>query len=208
MRTIVYVDAFNLYYGCLKGTPWRWLDLEALARHLLSASNRIERIKYYTAHVGARRDDPGQVSRQQRYLRALRTLPLVEIHLGHYLSHEVMMPLASPPPNGPRFAKVIRTEEKGSDVNLATHLVADGYEDRYDAAVIVSNDSDLLEPLRLVRQRLGKVVGVLNPQRHPAFVLARAASFFKQIRPSAVRGSQFPTTLRDAAGEFTKPPGW
>lgn len=208
MRTIVYVDAFNLYYGCLRGTPWRWLDLEALARHLLSASNRIERIKYYTAHVGARPDDPGQASRQRRYLRALRTLPLVEIHLGHYLSHEVMMPLASPPLHGSRFAKVIRTEEKGSDVNLATHLVADGYEDGYDAAVIVSNDSDLLEPLRVVRERLGKVVGVLNPQRHPAFVLVRAASFFKQIRPSAVRESQFPAMLHDAAGEFTKPPGW
>jgi uncharacterized LabA/DUF88 family protein len=208
VRTSVYVDAFNLYYGSLKGTPYRWLNLEALLRRLLNAGNQIQKINYYTAHVGARPDDPGQASRQQLYLRALRTLPLVEIHLGHYLSHEVTMPLARPLPNGPRFARVLRTQEKGSDVNLATHLVADGYENRYEVAVIVSNDSDLLEPVRTIRHRLGKVVGILNPQRHPAFVLAQAATFFKQIRPSAVRESQFPTTLRDARGEFTKPANW
>ena len=90
--------------------------------------NDLQRIKYFTAHVGARPHDPDQPMRQQLYLRALRTLPLVEIYLGHYLSHEVSMPLANPPAGGSRFVKVIKTEEKGSDVNIATHLVSDAYE--------------------------------------------------------------------------------
>ena len=208
MRTIVYVDAFNLYYGCLKGTPYRWLNLAELANRLLAAHNDIVRIKYYTARVSARPHDPDQPTRQQLYLRALRTLPNVEIHYGHYLSHEVMMPAAAPLPGGQRYVRVIKTEEKGSDVNLATHLVADAYENAFDAAALITNDSDLLEPVRLVRKRLKKTVGILNPQEHPSFVLNKAASFFKQIRPAALAASQFPDEIEDPIGKFRKPPSW
>ena len=207
MRTYVYVDAFNLYYGCLRNTPYRWLNLEAFCRRMLP-TNDVQRIKYFTARVSARRNDPGQPLRQQIYLRALRTLPLVEIHLGHYLSHEVNMPLAHPPASGSRFVKVIKTEEKGSDVNLATHLVSDAYENLFDVAVIVSNDSDLLAPVDIASKRLGKKVGILNPQNHPAFVLKQAATFFKQIRQGVLRDSQFPDVLTDSDGTFHKPPSW
>ncbi|MFN2326749.1 MAG: NYN domain-containing protein [Gemmatimonadales bacterium] len=208
MRTIVYVDAFNLDYGSLRGSPYRWLDLEQLARRLLASHNQLVGIKYFTARVAARPGDPDQPNRQPLYLRALGTLTLVEVHFGHYLTHVVKLPLASPPPGGARYAEVIKTEEKGSDVNLATHLIADGYEGRYDCAALITNDSDLLEPVRLVRGRLQKPVGVLNPQRHPSFVLSKAASFFKQIRPGALKASQFADSLRDSVGPFRKPPGW
>ena len=207
MRTFVYVDAFNLYYGCLKRTPYRWLNLETLCR-LLLPMNDVQRIKYFTAHVGERPDNPSQPQRQQLYLRALATLPLVEVHLGHYLSHEVSMPLAKPLPGGSRFVRVIKTEEKGSDVNLATQLIGDGYEDRYDTAVLITNDSDLLGPVQLVCTRLGKKVGILNPQKHPAFVLKNAATFFKQIRDGVLAASQFPNELKDVVGTFHKPSSW
>lgn len=208
-RTFVYVDGFNLYYGCLRKSPFRWLDLERLARHLLPADkHEILRIKYYTAHVGARPNDPDQPNRQQLYLRAISTLPLVEIHLGHYLSHVVPMPLANPLPDGTRYVRVIKTEEKGSDVNLATHLVADAYEDRYDAAILVTNDSDLQEPARLVRDRLGKLIGILNPHQHQAAALERVAGFVKRIRKGALAASQFPPTLVDDVGTFSKPGAW
>jgi hypothetical protein len=74
MATNVYVDAFNLYYGCLKGTPYRWLDLGALCRRLLP-KDRINRIRYFTATVSARPDNPDAPQRQQVYLRALETIP-------------------------------------------------------------------------------------------------------------------------------------
>jgi len=209
LRTYVYVDGFNLYYGSLRKTPYRWLDLEQLARHLLPPDkHEILRIKYYTAHVGARPNDPDQPTRQQLYLRALGTLPLVEIYLGHYLSHVVPMPVANPAPGGPKYVKVIKTEEKGSDVNLATHLVADAFEDRYDAAILVTNDSDLQEPARLVHERLGKIVGILNPHKHQAAALERVAGFVKRIRKGVLGASQFPPTLVDAVGTFSKPPIW
>ena len=118
------------------------------------------------------------------------------------------MPLACPPPKGPNAVRVIKTEEKGSDVNIATHLVSDAYEDRYDTAVLITNDSDLLTPVKLVTERLGKKVGILNPQPHPAFVLRAAATFFKQIRPGVLAMSQFANPLADATGVFHKPSSW
>lgn len=166
-KTCVYIDGFNLYYGSLRQTPYRWLNLEQLCR-LMLPPNDVQRINYYTAKVGARIGDPEQPIRQQTYLRALGTLPSVRVHFGHYLSHPVWMPLENPPADGQRFARVIKTEEKGSDVNLATHLVRDAYEDAFEVAVLITNDSDLREPVELVRNRLGKRVGVLNPQKHPA----------------------------------------
>lgn len=113
MRTILYVDAFNMYYGCLKGTPYRWLDLAQLGRRLPASHNELVGIKYFTARVSARPSDPDQPTRQHLYLRALQTLPGLEIHYGHYLSHEVMMPLAYPPPGSARRVRVIRQRRRG-----------------------------------------------------------------------------------------------
>jgi hypothetical protein len=115
MATNVYVDAFNLYYGSLKGTPYRWLDLGALCARLLP-KDRINRIGYFTATVSARPDNPDAPQRQQVYLRALETIPGLSIHYGHYLTHVTRMPLANPPQRGARTVEVVKTEEKGSDV--------------------------------------------------------------------------------------------
>src|SRR5680860_684723 len=100
MATNVYIDGFNLYYGAVKGTPYKWLDLEALCRRLLPKDD-IKRIRYFTAKISARPGDPQQPQRQQIYLRAPRTLPLVSIHHGHFLTHSVRMLLANPKPNSP-----------------------------------------------------------------------------------------------------------
>ncbi len=207
MRTFVYVDGFNLYYGAVKDTPYKWLDLNALCQRLLPGHN-ISRIKYFTARVTARRDDPSQPTRQQIYLRALATIPHLDIIYGHFLSNEVYMPLASPPSRSPRYVKVIRTEEKGSDVNLATHFIRDGFRYEYTTAVLITNDSDLREPVRTVRQDLGRTVGILNPHKRTSRVLANEASFVKQIRKGALGSSQFPAVLHDRSGTIRKPRQW
>src|SRR5262249_52027714 len=155
---------FNLYYGAVRRTPYKWLDLSALCR-LLLPSYHIERIKYFTAHVQARPNDPDQSTRQQTYLRALRTIPHLDIILGHFLKNEVHMRLTPPLATGSAFVRVIKTEEKGSDVNLAAHLLHDGHLHRYEAAVLLTNDSDLLEPVKMVRYELGLPVGIINPHQ-------------------------------------------
>jgi uncharacterized LabA/DUF88 family protein len=207
MATNVYVDAFNLYYGSLKGTPYRWLDLGALCARLLP-KDRINRIRYFTATVSARPDNPGAPQRQQVYLRALETTPRLSIHYGHYLSHVTRMPLAQPRPGGARTVEVLRTEEKGSDVNLATYLLLDAFKRDCDVAVVLSNDSDLKLPIEVAQSELGIRVGVVNP--HPAARRSRALqpTFFKQLRASTLGACQFPPIITDARGEIRKPTRW
>lgn len=207
MRTCVYVDGFNLYYGCLRGTAYKWLNLVELCKALLP-QNEILTIKYCTAQVSALPHDPGAPMRQQMYFRALKTLPEVKIILGHFLSHDVRMPLARPQ-GGRTHEYVTKREEKGSDVNLAVHLVADAFQDKYDVGVLVTNDSDLKEAARVVKSVIGKKVGVLNPhQRRASRALSNEADFVKTIRPSVLPGCQFPDELTDKVGVFRKPADW
>jgi uncharacterized LabA/DUF88 family protein len=202
------VDGFNLYYGAVKGTPYKWLDILKLCR-LLLPRNQVVQIKYFTALVTGRPSDPDQPNRQQLYLRALGTLPGLEIIYGHFLAHETMMPLARPLPGGPKLARVIKTEEKGSDVNIAAHMVNDGHKGRYEVAILISNDSDLVEPIRMVRNELRLPVGVLNPFiTTPSFELRKHASFVKPIRKGVLAACQFPPTLEDRNGTLYKPPAW
>jgi len=204
VKTIVYIDGFKLYYGAVKGTPYRWLNLAEMCR-LLLPHDQIQSIKYFTALVNPRPHDTDQRVRQEIYLRALSTIPNLTVILGYFLTHEVKMPLAG---SKGGCASVIKTEEKGSDVNIATHLLLDGFKNEYDLAVVVSNDSDLFLPIRFVVDQLRKPVGLLNPQKHPSVELAKCATFIKQIRAGVLARSQFPSTLTDLNGSFSKPASW
>lgn len=201
----VYVDGFNLFYGALKRTPYRWLDLRILCHEMLPQDN-ILAIKYFTARVSARPGDPGKPLRQEMFLRALRTLPGVSIHFGQFRTRPTKLPLSNTTP--PKFVWVDRTEEKGSDVNLAAHLLLDGFHKRYETAVLITNDSDLETPVRMVRQDLGLQIGILNPHPTHSSVLKQWANFTKRIRQSDVAAAQFPTTLTDKTGAFSKPSSW
>lgn len=207
MKTNVYIDGFNLYYGALKGTPYRWLDLSQLCRVTLKGQT-INRIRYFTARVQSRPNHPHQMQRQQAYIRALNTTPGLSVHYGHFLSNTVRMPLANPLPNGPRTVEVMKTEEKGSDVNIATYLLLDGFRGDYDQAVVVSNDSDLTEPISIVRNELGLDVGVLSPHPNTSYALKQKAKFYRPIRQGALKASQFPPVLIDPQGKITKPTNW
>jgi len=206
MKTNVYVDGFNLYFGCLKHTPYKWLNIRALCE-LLYPKNQIEKIVYCTALVNPRPNNPQQRIRQETYIRALQTLPNLEVVYGTFMPSKVNMPLVNPTP-GQKFAYVHKTEEKGSDVNLATHLLIDGFRSNYQVAIVISNDSDLTLPIHVVSQELKLPVGVLNPQPKPARALLKVASFFAQIRSGPLSACQFPVTMTDVSGTFSKPTEW
>ncbi|HUC57473.1 MAG TPA: NYN domain-containing protein [Streptosporangiaceae bacterium] len=213
IRANVYIDGFNLYYGSIKGNGpgYKWLDLDVLCSKYLIPANPINRIRYFTARISARPGDPGAPVRQETYLRAIATLPSVSVHLGHFQQTKVRMPLVNPAPTGEKTAKVYKTEEKGSDVNLATYLLLDAFRHDCDLAVVISNDSDLEAPIGAVMKELGIPVGLLNP--HPAWCRSRdllnlKPAFFKQIRTNAIKSSQFPERLSDERGTFRRPPGW
>ena len=207
MRTFVYVDGFNLYYGALKGTPWKWLDLPALFAKVLQPHHDILAVKYFTARVSGTPADQSKPQRQDVYLRALRHHRAeVEVYFGHFLSHAVRAPLAKPIGNV-RTAEVIRTEEKGSDVNLAVHLLNDGWLDAYECAVVVTNDSDIAEAMRLVTVHHGKRIGLLTPRsRRSSGQLRANANFTGRIRESVLRLSQLPNPIPGT--NITKPWQW
>ncbi len=120
------------------------------------------------------------------------------------------MPLAAPRANGPKTVEVIKTEEKGSDVNLAAYLLMDAFEKDCDTAVVISNDGDLKEPLRMARDLLRIKVGVVNPHidGNRSKALAQYADYYKVVRPAALARAQFPLELIDNRGIFHKPPSW
>jgi hypothetical protein len=207
MRSILYVDGFNLYFGSLRNRPYRWLNIEQFIRLHLATTRRIEAIKYDSAKLTPP-SDPDQPARQALYFRVLRTFPSLQIHLGHFLTKNVRMAIANPLPGGPVSIEVIKTEENGSDVNLATHMVHDAHCGIFECAVVLRGDSDLLEPVRIVKHGRRKFVGVLNPQKHPCAVLKREATFYKHLRPGLLAESIFPDRLPDSQCDFYKPSSW
>lgn len=201
----VYIDGFNLYYGALKRTPYKWLDLGRLTQALLPADT-IQELHYFTARVSSRPYNPTSAHDQSLYIRALKTLPNLRIVYGHFLTHSVPMYLSNVTPS--QRVWVDKTEEKGSDVNLASHLLRDAYLRRFEVAVLVTNDSDLAEPVRIVSQEIKLPIGILNPHQYHSRELRQYATFVKRIRQGELASSQFPPTLTDGKGSFSKPNGW
>ena len=209
MITNVYIDGFNIYYRALKDTPLRWLDLRKLAETLFP-QDTIHRVCYFTARLDARPSNPGQAQRQLIYLRALATLAGFDIYYGAFRSGVKRRPLAEPMPGLPTHVLVRDSEEKGSDVNLATRLLVDGFKEEYEQAVVVSNDADFAGAMRYVRDDLGPRVTLVNPDPRNASPreLAEAATYVKRLWKSHLRRSQLPDTLTDGIGDITKPAGW
>jgi hypothetical protein len=206
MRVYVYIDGFNLSYRALKGTRFKWLNPGELAKRLLDPSDVVHKVRYFTARVSARSGDPDAPRRQPILFNALKTLPNLDFHFGRFLPKKKWRPLVA---TG-RFVEIHDTEEKGSDVNLATHLVNDGWHKRYDVALVLSQDTDLTEPIRIVSQKLNLKVGLVwLDQRQPNRHLSNAASFVRHVRPADLAASQFPNPIRLPDGRrISKPEGW
>ena len=207
-RVNVYIDGFNFFYGVVRNTPYRWLDFRKLSEGLLRPGNEVRRIRYFTARV----NDADRSVRQHAYLRALATIPGLTVHEGRFRTHSVTLPLS----DGAGMATVDRTEEKGSDVNLASRLLFDAFDGDFDTALVISNDSDLVFPVREVRRRFGVTVGVAAPvyhrNRHPSRDLVAATNFNVHItrkRRKLLRESQPPDPVIDADGRaIRKPAEW
>ena len=256
MRTRVYVDGFNLYYGALKNTRFKWLDPVKLAYHLLPAGHSVSKLKYFTARVSGIRD-ANAPARQQAYLSALGTLPEGEVLFGAFLSKTIWRPLTNLPVAGRRIgtpnpvtmpagthsvsgsttrtlpvgsrrqpakgtkkrrqrtrarpdavvSQVHTMEEKGSDVNLAAHLLNDAWKKSFDAAVVISNDTDLVTPIRMVSVEQGKPVFVVCPSgKQMASQLAAVATHKRHVRKAMLRAAQFPANIPGLS--VSKPATW
>jgi NYN domain len=206
--------------GCWFPVPsLKWLNIRKLGEALLNPSNVIVGVKYYTARVSGH-IDAGAPARQQVYFDALATVPNISVYMGSFLLSKKFAGLVKPPEFRPHLSvplpqpwpdvvKVVKVEEKGSDVNLACHLLFDAFQNNFDVAAVLSNDSDLFEPIRIVTQVLGKPVGLLSPVPNPTPQLRSVSSFIRRISVSDLRASQFPNPVIRADGStLTRPPTW
>ncbi|MBW4039858.1 MAG: NYN domain-containing protein [Acidobacteria bacterium] len=225
LRTTLYVDGFNLYYGAAKNTRLKWVNVIVLAETVLPGL-RVNRTRYFTAMVKSTPTDPQQAQRQQTYIRALESLPNLTVHYGHYQATKIRAKACNPPPDS---VLVHKTEEKGTDVNLATYILADAFRDECDQLVVITNDSDLAEPIRIVNSELKRRVIVLNPhstdtasrknarnggnhKSHPSYHLSQVAFAVKDIRSHGnnchMTQAQFPHSITDGTGTITIPSAW
>jgi hypothetical protein len=219
MKTNIYFDGFNFYYGAVRGTPHKWCNLLTLCQLSLPAAS-INRIWYFTAPVKPTPQDPDQPKRQDLYLRALRSIPCLEIVAGDFRKRRrAGVPILGGQARGP-LAQFEVVEEKGSDVNLAIQLYRDVAQGNCEAAYIVSDDSDLIRAVTLTRQDYGVQVGILNPfpavdpitrKRRYRTELQNAASpgCYHHIQRVHLAASQFPNPLTLPDGTVLhKPRHW
>jgi len=205
-RSIVYIDGFNFYYGALRGGPHKWLNVEQFFR-LLRHGDDIQRIRYYTALVAG----PAQ-ARQLCYLKALETLPLVEISLGRFKARRAHCRVAACSHSKSRIFQM--PEEKRTDVNIAVDMIDDAYQDLCDRLLVVSGDSDLVPAVNRVKTRFPeKQITVYVPSRDrtrgAAVELRSSADRNRTLPLELLRRCQFPAKLPNGTLEgIRKPPGW
>lgn len=200
----VYIDGFNLYYGVLKFSRDKWLDIERLFR-LLRPHDAVKKIKYFTAlsHGGKSQD-------QLAYLKALETLPLVSVVLGRYKDKTVRCLVNACTVNSSgRFFNT--QEEKRTDVNIAVSMLDDAYQKLANHLIVVSGDSDLVPAVNLIKFRFPHIkitvyVPARNPVRGAAVELRSAADKHRDLPLNLLKIAQLPVSIPDGSGGFIKKP--
>jgi uncharacterized LabA/DUF88 family protein len=214
-KTIVYIDGFNLYYGLLRRSPYKWLDLVSLfANHVLAGVADVTEVRYYTAPIlGKMSDDPASAMRQRTYLQALRKLypSRLQIIEGQMIAGKSYQRLVSPIAQAPELksVQVYSFDEKKTDINLATDLLNSAWRGDYDQAVLCSNDSDLEPALAMARRehphlRLGLVA--LSIQNTVAKDLMKECHWGKLLNPAHLAAAQMPDKIPFTA--IRKPEKW
>lgn len=199
-RAIAYIDGYNLYYGLLKGSPYKWLDLWAFARSLVRSDFDLDAVKYFTAPIRTYPYDLAASDRQKVYLQALAAIGKVEIIHGFYSKNRALAPFAdrkcsSCDVTQDGFVPIVKLEEKRSDVNLAVSLVTDAAFDNADCFVIITGDSDQIGAMEAVRHLFKKQVVVFNPHPTESRHLKSAASYYRNIPRDLPARCQLPDTI-------------
>ena len=199
-RVYAYIDGFNLFYGALKHPErkkYRWLNVEKLIKSIYTPSQKygIKKIKFYTARIVPHSTTDDAPKNQQLYFNALKTIDNIEIILGNFISKPTKFP-KHPISTHPEIVEVLKTEEKGSDVNLASHLVLDAALNNFDLAIVVTNDTDLYEPLRIAKEEFNKKIVLICPHNKIAATFKKLDILKFVIETKHLKISQFDDTAQ------------
>ena len=170
---------------------------------------KISKIRYFTAKVIPSDSNPGVRQRQDVYLRALQTIPEIEIHFGSFKRRTIKgQLLAEGNLLHQQIVKISKFEEKISDVNIATFMLIDCFQSECDVPILLSNDSDFTEPLKYIKTILKLPVGLITPTDFFVAELKRHSFFKRKISDEQLENAQFPLKLKDRQGEFFCPKEW
>lgn len=197
-RVISYVDGFNLYFG-LKSKGWKryyWLDVAKLAANLLKPDQSLQKTKYFTSRII---DSPAKIRRQTTYIEAVETLDTVEVYFGKYQMNDRTCTKCNQIQRIPF--------EKMTDVNIATELLSDAFQDQFDTALLISADSDLSAPLSKVRQLFPeKQIVLAFPPSRFSNDLTKIADAYFIIGRGRIAKSQFPEKFSKSDGFILRRP--
>lgn len=230
-RTAVYIDGHNLYYGRLRGTPFKWLDVVQLFQTLLvqrDQSERLERVNLFTAHALATFATHGaaSVEAQSAYQRALKAKygdRIVTVYGNHSFDKDgTLLPAFVPgqPYDRTNRTRVWKLEEKKTDVNLAICMYRDVAKGLYDRIILVSNDSDAEPALDAIRQDFPHVmIGVVMPihppkpgttihRRTSGSLSNRSHWIVPHITDDQLQQAQLPVTVPTKKKPILKPEHW
>lgn len=196
-RVIVYVDGFNLYFGIKEAElhNCKWLDIHRLSCSLLKTNQELIAIKYFTSRVS---NDPDKQKRQTLFIEALETTG-IKVFYGHYQSGSIECRICGS--MWPTY------NEKMTDVNIATHMIFDAFNDKYDMALLISGDSDLVPPIRNIHENFkNKRVFVGFPPKRFNNSVALAAKGSMVIGRKKLNDCQFPLEIEKEDGYILKKP--
>ncbi|MEI6507670.1 MAG: NYN domain-containing protein [Bacteroidota bacterium] len=199
-RVVVYIDGFNLYFGMREAgfDNCRWLNLKALVQNLLHTNQTLVDIYYFTSRVS---NNPDKQKRQSTYIDALESEGIIVVY-GNYQDGTEECKRCG---NIWRIAK-----EKMTDVNIATSIIIHAFQNKYDAAMLISGDSDLVPPIKSVHENFNnkRVFVVFPPQRHNSSMSYVAKGSFIIGRRKLVE-SQFGDEVISLSGyKLRRPKSW
>lgn len=192
MRVIAYVDGFNLYFGLMQ-KKWRrflWLNLKVLVQNLLKPYQRLVHTKYFTSRI---KGSQAKQKRQSIYIEALETLSDFSIFYGHYQ--------LNPRECGKCGFTDHVPNEKKTDVNIAVEMLSDAFQDKFDMALLISADSDLVPVLKCIKTLFPnkRIVIAFPPKRYSAEIAAEAHAYFTILK-HALNLSLFPQQVQTRTG--------
>ncbi len=197
-RVISYVDGFNLYFG-LKAGGWSrfyWLNVSKLSENLLLSSQELVTTKYFTSRIAA---PPDKVKRQTLFIEATQESTKAELIFGQYFQTPFKCPLCAGTDRVPT--------EKMTDVNIATEMLTDAFQDRFDTALLISADSDLLAPVKAIRRLFPeKRIVVAFPPNRTSDMLKQSASAHIFIGKHTLAASLLPEKITKRDGYVIERP--
>jgi uncharacterized LabA/DUF88 family protein len=197
-RVNFYIDGFNLYFGMVEAglLHCKWLDIHAFAVNLKNSSQTLNKVKYFTSRVN---NNIEKQKRQSTFLDANSLSDNVEIIYGQFRSEKANCKTCG--------NDWFESKEKMTDVNISTHLMNDAYKDNFDVAIIVTGDSDIVPPIRFVRDLFpSKEIRVAFPPNRESNELKKVAHGSFTIGKMKLETAQLVGEVVNKYGDVLKKP--